>query len=100
MNASKKTGKYLHKSNFLTILLLFFVRMVPLSSQHGYIFSLFLMALSVSMFQQFRACIVWYFLFSIPTLVERVPPFVTLRFFEFFPLRLPICNAFSYFVYF
>lgn len=60
----------------------------------------FLMALSVSMFQQFRACIVRYFLFSIPTLVERVPPFVTLRFFEFLPLRLAICNAFSYLVYF
>ena len=38
--------------------------------------------------------------FQFLALVECVPPFVTLRFFEFLPLRLAICNAFSYFVYF
>lgn len=38
--------------------------------------------------------------FQFLALVECVPPFVTLRFFEFLPLKLAICNAFFYLVYF
>ena len=96
----KKQENIFINPTFSLDLLLFFVRMAPFSSQHGYIFSFFWWLYPSPCSNSSEHVLFGISYFQFLALVERVPPFVTLRFFEFLPLKLAICNAFFYLVYF